>query len=722
MFREATEEDLAPRPGRAAPAGQAGFWEVMGAAWDAERIETDWHNYMGRRYADRYDEAWSALTSALGEDGARQALEQRGVTLSERREGRRPLDQGWNTRNGAALLEAVQGINADLYGSFPATPQNLLGEINAEVRAEYEDAANTLAMGGRGAGLSEFLGRGGAAATDEVSLLTLPFGFGSGSIGRVILAEAALGAAAEAAVLPRMYEQSERVGTPEPNPVAQVAMGAVIGGAIGGVGEGLRRAFVYSQLRRQISAIPDGLSPSEAQAAIEAATQALDAGETLPPILREEGPEVPFAPRDEEDAALVGDGGQQRLPTEEEIDQARRNIFEQNPELNRNRPTMDYLRQSGGIQWTRVNPNTGERELSPIASELQGMGISQRQLLGLVRRDGMADVDNIVASEFADGGTPRLRTDDTGTYLDRDALIEAIVQEAGGRPAYRTAEAEAAAARLTDLEDNFARIRRDLDAASDAEGVPEMEFNGPFIARRQEGEDELARADMVERTVNDFADQMDTPPSQEVRYDAMGYLAETGGNVEDALTRAMMDAIERDFDAGSQAPTARGAEALPAGSADARAGRPERAAAEDAGIDQGVARVDGPGSERTAAGDQLLTPGTAPVSQRQRLEAQQNAPMRGGDALANDGLFDLNARLQRDMFDDPDNASMQAKYDEREAELREAWDGFEDVEVELEGETVTARQLLKDLEADRAHLQAIETCGWTGRGGPDVVS
>ena len=74
------------------------------------------------------------------------------------------------------------------------------------------------------------------------------------------------------------------------------------------------------------------------------------------------------------------------------------------------------------------------------------------------------------------------------------------------------------------------------------------------------------------------------------------------------------------------------------------------------------------------------------------------------------------------MFDDPDNASMQAKYDEREAEMREAWDGLDDVAVEMEGETVTARQLLRDLEGDRAHLQAIETCGWTGRGGPDVVS
>jgi hypothetical protein len=708
MFREATDDDFAPRPARSAPTGPAGFFEIVGAAWDAERIETDWHNYMGRRYGERYDEAWSALTSALGEDGAREALAARGVTFSERRDARRAFTN-FQARNGAALLEAVSDLNPDLYGTFPRTPRDLLAEVNAEVRAEYEDASNTLAMGGAGSGLAEFLGRGAAATTDEVSLLMLPLGAGSGSIARVMLTEAALGAAAEAAVLPRMYEQSERLDIPEPNAAAQIALGGAFGGILGGMGEGLRRAIVYSRIRQEIAALPDGLSAPEAQAAVEAAVQAMEAGR---PLSDQEIDDLGLFQVTERPAEAAP--ARERFPTEEEIEQARRDIIADNPELDRNRPTMDFLRQSGGIQWTRTNPNTGERELTPIASELQGMGISQRQLLGILRRDGMADVDNIVAADFADGGTPRLRTDDTGTYLARDALIKAIVQEAGGRPAYRTAEAEAAATRLADLEESFERIAREQDEVARVEGVdPRSGLNPPV-----EGDDALARADAAERIDMAYeADGADIPGS--IRRDAQRIMADEGGDYEDALYDAILRAERERSDAGTQAPQASGTEALPLDDAGTGAGRAQPAAAADAGGVQARSGDVQRRTEQTAAGEQFVTPGVEPVSLRESLEASMDAPMRGGDALANDGLFDLNARLQRDMFDDPDNASMQAKYDEREAELREAWDGLEDVAVELEGETVTARQLLSDLEADRAHRQAIETCGWTGRGGAE---
>lgn len=719
MYREATEDDFAPRPALSAPAGPAGFFEIVGASWDAERIETDWHNYMGRRYQERYDQAWSAVRDAMGEEAALQALRDRGLR-TDRIQGRATITS--SPRHQAAILEMAGGLAQDLYGPFPSSREALLEEVNAEVRAEYEDAAATLSMGRAGSGLAEFLGRGGAAMTDEVSLMTLPFGAGAGSVARVMLTEAALGAAAEAAILPRMYEQQERVGTPEPNPLAQIGMGAVLGGALGGVGEGLRRALIYSQIRRQIAALPDGMSVPEAQAMVEAATEALEAGRPLPEaIQREEGPQVPFALRDDEDAALVPDMGEPvRIPTEDEIEAERRRIVRENPELGRNRPTLDFIRQAGGIQWTRVNPNTGERELTPIAAELQGMGISQRQLLGIVRRDGMADIDNLPASEFADGGTPRLRTADDALYVDRDALIEAIVQEATGQgPAYRTAEAEVAAAQLRDLEDSFALIRREMDSVADAEGVPEMDFADDYLDPPRDGKDGLARAQVAEDALFRHEEGLSAPLPGAVRDRAMIELADRGGSVEDAIQRAWMDYIEEISDGNARLLEARAAEAMAADDPNAGAGRADRTAAAGVGGDAAVAAGR---SEQTPAGDQLLTPGTAPVSQRQRLEAQQNAPLRGGDAIANDGLFDLNARLQRDMFDDPDNASMQAKYDEREAEMREAWDGLEDVAVELEGETVTARQLLRDLEGDRAHLQAIETCGWTGRGGPDVVS
>ena len=54
-------------------------------------------------------------------------------------------------------------------------------------------------------------------------------------------------------------------------------------------------------------------------------------------------------------------------------------------------------------------------------------------------------------------------------------------------------------------------------------------------------------------------------------------------------------------------------------------------------------------SERTAAGEQILVPGVAAVSDRQRAELAGSKPLQGGDAPAG-GMFDEDARAQEVMF------------------------------------------------------------------------
>jgi hypothetical protein len=60
--------------------------------------------------------------------------------------------------------------------------------------------------------------------------------------------------------------------------------------------------------------------------------------------------------------------------------------------------------------------------------------------------------------------------------------------------------------------------------------------------------------------------------------------------------------------------------------------------------------------ERTAAGDQMLMPGIAPITDADRLAARAAAPLDGG-ARASDteigGLFDPNAAARTDLFDAP---------------------------------------------------------------------
>ena len=57
-------------------------------------------------------------------------------------------------------------------------------------------------------------------------------------------------------------------------------------------------------------------------------------------------------------------------------------------------------------------------------------------------------------------------------------------------------------------------------------------------------------------------------------------------------------------------------------------------------------------TEQTDQGEQVLVPGVAPVSQRQRLESLMAAPLRPSKQQKplNIGLFDEDARNQLDLF------------------------------------------------------------------------
>lgn len=67
----------------------------------------------------------------------------------------------------------------------------------------------------------------------------------------------------------------------------------------------------------------------------------------------------------------------------------------------------------------------------------------------------------------------------------------------------------------------------------------------------------------------------------------------------------------------------------------------------------GPAQIEAPKTEQTPEGEQTLIPGVAPVTDKDRAEAQAKKPKRGGNAPADFGLFDTGARAQGDMFAAP---------------------------------------------------------------------
>lgn len=260
-----------------APVADAGFFDVVGAGFTAEAIETDrWMRRDGVRRA-LADELKAALPDSF--TAPRRAA---APPVPDRRRGR-PRDPRGSLQIGTTLddIAAAALELPERFSSMPQSPEQFEAEVSRRLNAERDEALNTLGMGGTGAGLAEFAGRGGAAMTDETSLLMLPLGGASGGILRTIGREAALGALGEALVLPKMYQVAADLDIDAPDWQSQIGMGFLFGGAIGGGMSGISRAISYASGRSaqaDVTAPADQSDPLQHRANIDAAARALEEG------------------------------------------------------------------------------------------------------------------------------------------------------------------------------------------------------------------------------------------------------------------------------------------------------------------------------------------------------------------------------------------------------------------------------------------------------------
>jgi hypothetical protein len=115
-------------------------------------------------------------------------------------------------------------------------------------------------------------------------------------------------------------------------------------------------------------------------------------------------------------------------------------------------PVLDIVRKAGGVK-------VG----SQLEQELRAMGLTPKTHPGLFKRQGgIGDVDNFVLSEhdvLADNGVP----DSGNGYADRDAVLEALRREAGGRGAAMLTQDERS--QQSRLDEPVAVLAEQLDAA-----------------------------------------------------------------------------------------------------------------------------------------------------------------------------------------------------------------------------------------------------------------
>lgn len=128
------------------------------------------------------------------------------------------------------------------------------------------------------------------------------------------------------------------------------------------------------------------------------------------------------------------------------------------------RPFTQEIMKRGGI-----DPQ------SPAASELRQLGVTSKTAPGLFRRGGLSDLDNLAAVEF--DNTLGLAADDTGNYLSRQGVLDAIAGENGGIPV-RSSDQQILAEELSRMEGMVPEFeaQRAADAAMptapDAAGDP----------------------------------------------------------------------------------------------------------------------------------------------------------------------------------------------------------------------------------------------------------
>lgn len=287
-----------PRP----PSMDTHAWDVIGAGWQAETIRTDAWGDSRRR---RRDLAMS-IAEALPDEAWRQVAGRMGGASSNWTSFEQAVVEG-----AAALAEADPAV-AEALAGLPLTVEDFDARITAERKADLDAAQAILDL--PGGGLAEFVGATARAMTDETSLLLMPFGF-QGSVVRRIAGEAALGAAGEAAILPREYRVAEELGLEDPDPVARIALGAGFGAGFAGAIIGGVRALDWLWNRHaarqagQTATRPDGVASVQYEAEVTAAEAAMRGEETVQERLRAAG-RAAAAPQQQPDTlgAIVADG------------------------------------------------------------------------------------------------------------------------------------------------------------------------------------------------------------------------------------------------------------------------------------------------------------------------------------------------------------------------------------------------------------------------------
>lgn len=718
------------------------FSETLGAAFRQFNID---HNTWARRSGAQWDAEAVALGEAmprLGEQVVLDSLKRSGMvpdTLEAL-----PIDAlRYNPKAKEEifrLAREAQTAEPQKWNGIDLTPERIERDTNAPLQADYADAQDIIEMS-PSPGVPVFLGGAAAGIADPRAL---PFLFAGGAAGgailKVLAREAAINMAVEATTLPSQYEMAERLNIPDPDVRTQLLTAAVGGAIFGGMFEAGSRGITYFRNRAARRAIP-GVSPVQAEMAVEAAENAIVAGRdpfadvqtvidsfvTPQPAPREPliltdrvpAPDSPLVPNQIEERRLPTLPGQKPEPIPNEdliagLEEALK-VAKENDRRGA-KPLMSYMRST----WKSAEPLQVHPE-GRAAAELKARGITPKTAPGLFSKRGRKDFDNLPATEWADmfpGIMEATGTRYGDTYLDQEGFLSVLTRDLQGDATWLRMRKD-----VLDLEAQLAEaIDRPMTAAEDftsgakADGGFFVDLNA-YQFDNLEWEADIARD--FERYLSEKWEGTFFTPDEKA--EMLDHLRSRGGDAEFLVERM----AERELDEtarpqevydngipfGDDAAPQEGAVGPGAGDS----GRPEVGAMAGAEGTPGSGNAEGPlqavipGTERTQTG----------VDQRQRAEIaarqQQSMIRRLDQSRVEDDAGGLFGGAQRDMFSEPAGNEDRAVQDQIAADVRDDIAKSGDVKLELEtvdGAKLRSKQAVLDYidEGDRVSAR-LDLCG-----------
>lgn len=276
------ETGLAPLPTE-----DAGFFDVMGAAWRKGTLNEMYTETMAERRRALTEEMYGQLPQA-----AKDRIEAVKKKLG------RGLFAGWQNVERAVVGEANKVAagsvdEAARWARYPLSEEAFGKRVLSDMQADDDEAEAIL--GEPGGGLAEFLGGAGRSMTTPENIALTFIGGGAGGLWRTVASEMLLNGAAEAISLPDEYTAAAALGNEDPNAVNRIATGAALGGVFGGafyaLGRGLTALQARAEARRASLAetVPPGVDRIDHEAELDAAEAQLRGDQTVQERLGYEG-------------------------------------------------------------------------------------------------------------------------------------------------------------------------------------------------------------------------------------------------------------------------------------------------------------------------------------------------------------------------------------------------------------------------------------------------